>query len=243
VSGRADSRRPLPVGAAVLELARAALIRTVRGRALWVVLALAALPTLLGMILSQAEPGRDEETWRGVFSTCLFVLIVVPSVLVAASVADEIEDKTSAYLWSRALPRWTVVIGKLLGLAPLCALLLAGAAVVPFFAANLGAEVATARMIDGALGLAAAGAAGAAIAAMIALLVPRHAVAVTVGWMMLVDAPLGLLDARLHHISINYGARAIAGYADGGAASGAITLLVLATIATAVACWRIGRIE
>ncbi len=236
-------RRPLPVGAAVLELARAALIRAVRGRALWVVMAISALPTLLAMVISQAEPGRSDEVWRSVLGTCLFVLVVVPPVLVGAAVADELEDKTAAYLWSRALPRWTVVIGKLLGLAPLCALLLAGAAVLPYFAANLGDAVSTPRLIDGALGLAAAAVAAAAIAAMVALLVPRHAVAVAVGWMMLVDGPLGLLDARLHHISTSYGARAIAGLGDGDAVSGAITLLVLATIATTVACWRVARIE
>ena len=42
------------------------------------------------------------------------LLTVIPPILVASSIADEIDDKTSAYLWSRALPRWSIVLGKFL---------------------------------------------------------------------------------------------------------------------------------
>ena len=77
----------------------------------------------------------------------------------------------------------------------------------------------------------------------IATLIPRHAVAVTVGWMLLVDSSLSALDIPLRHLSTAFAARAIAGFSSAGPASGAITLVVLTGIATGVACWRVGRIE
>lgn len=239
-----DPRRPLPAASAVVEIARQAMIRAVRGRALWVVAAIAALPSLLALVIAHAGHGVTESSWAKIYTLCTLMLVVVPPVLVAAAVSDEIEDKTAAYLWSRALPRWTVVVGKLLALAPLSALLLGGSAVAAYAVGGLGSVMRTTQLVDGVIGLAAGGAAAACIAAMIAILVPRHAVAVTVGWMMLVDLSLGALQARLHHLSAAFGARAIAGFgADADAASGALTLVALAAVTTALACWRIGKVE
>ncbi|HVV87100.1 MAG TPA: ABC transporter permease [Kofleriaceae bacterium] len=237
-----DARRPLPAGAVVLELARQALVRVVRGRALWVMAAIALLPTLMAVVA--AGTGHlDERSWERVFAPCLFVLVVVPPVLVASAVADEVEDKTAAYLWSRALPRWTVVVGKLVGLAPLCALLVAGSGAVAYLAGNLASVTPTHELVRGLVGLAAGGLAASAIAAMAGIVLPRHAVAVTIGWMLIVDAPLGALDIRLHHLSTTFGALAIAGLNDGTALAGGITLAVLAAVAVSVACWRISRME
>lgn len=242
-SGKADDRRPLPAGAAVLELARAALTRTIRGRALWVVAAIAALPTLVAMILTRAGDGIDERTWERTFVLCQLMLVVVPPVLVASAIADELEDKTAAYLWSRALPRWTIIVGKLVALAPICAVLVGGSGLVAYLAADMGRVVSTGAMLHGVVGLAAAGAAAAALAAAIAMLVPRHAVAVAVGWMLLVDSSLGALDLRLHHLSTTFGARAIAGFDRGGMVTGAITLAVLTMVGVGVACWRVEKVE
>lgn len=239
-----DERRPLPAMAAVLELARAAFVRTARGRTLWVVAGIAALPSLLALAVSQAGRGLDDGSWYRVLPACMFVLIVVPAVLVASAIADEIEDKTSAYLWSRALPRWTLIIGKLLVLAPLCALLLGGSAFLAYIAGGFNAVMTPGQILSSVLGLAGAGAAAATIAALIATLIPRHAMAVTVGWMLLVDSTLGFLDIGLRHLSTTFGALAIAGYAPhAGEAAGTITLVALAAVATAVACWRIERTE
>lgn len=239
-----DARRPLPAAAAVAELARAALVRVGRGKALWVVAAIAALPAIMAMVLARASRELDERTWEAVFVTTRYVLVVIPPVLVASAVADELEDRTAAYLWSRALPRWTIIAGKLVGLAPLCALLMAGALGAAYVAGGLGVVVTGGQLVRGVVGLGAAAMAGAAVAAAIATLVPRHAVAVTVAWMMLVDSNLAWLDVRLHHVSTIFGARAIAGFGgDAGALAGALTLVGLTAVATSVACWRIGRIE
>ena len=244
MSAVADERRPLPTWAVVIELARLALVRTMRGRALWVAAVIAALPALLALVIARVAHELDERIWESTFLICRLALVVVPAVLVGAAVADEVEDKTSAYLWSRAIPRWTVIVGKLLVLAPLCGLVLAGGALLAYVGAGMSTVVPSARLVDGLIALVAAGIAASAIAAMIATLVPRHAVAVTIGWMFAVDLWLAEIDIPLRHLSTGFGARAIAGFiGNAGDASGAITLLVLTVVATAVACWRVGKLE
>ena len=242
--GARDERRPLPTIAVVLELARAALVRTFRGRGLWVAAIIAMLPVGLALVIAYAAHERDERIWEKTYVICQLALTVVPAILVGAAVSDEVEDKTSAYLWSRALARWTVIAGKLLALAPLCGLILGAGAVAAYVIAGMSAVIPSERMIDGVIGLFAAGVAASAIAAMIATLVPRHAVAVTIGWMFAVDLWLAEVDIPLRHLSTSFGARAIAGFiGNAGDASGAITLLVIAVIATAIACWRVGKLE
>jgi hypothetical protein len=236
----ADDRRPLATGAGVLELARIAWSRVVRSNALWVVLAIAALPTLLGVVIAADGHETADKMWRIVFEAAQPLLVVVPPVLVASAIADELEDKTSAYLWSRALPRWTVVIGKLLVLAPLTAIMLGGAAL----AGGLAAGLPLSQIGPGVIGMGAAGAAAACIAAAIATLLPRHAVAMTMAWMVVVDYPLHLLEFGVRHLSTGFGATAIGGFAKhAGAVSGGLTLAVLSAIAIALACWRIGKVE
>jgi hypothetical protein len=78
---------------------------------------------------------------------------------------------------------------------------------------------------------------------VLGILLPKHAVAVSIGWMLLIDSTLGALDIRLHHLSTTFGALAIAGVNDSAAVTGALTLVALAAIATTVACWRIGKLE
>src|SRR5689334_18632971 len=106
---------------ALLTLMRVTLRRFMRGRAIWVVLVIALLPTLL----AAAHPGR-----AGVMDAISVVEIIVmallPAVFVASSIGEEIEDRTTTYLWSRPIARSAVVFGKLLALAPIAAALVAG---------------------------------------------------------------------------------------------------------------------
>jgi hypothetical protein len=98
--------------------------------------------------------------------------------------------------------------------------------------------------VNGAIGLAAGGAAGACVAAAVATLVPRHGVAMTMGWLAVVDFPLHVLDFGVRHISTSFGAAAIGGFApDASILSGALTLVVLSLLGVALACWRISQVE
>ena len=40
----------------------------------------------------------------------LVVMALLSSVFVASSIGEEIEERTITYLWSRPLPRWTLLV-------------------------------------------------------------------------------------------------------------------------------------
>lgn len=225
---------------ATTALARLSLRRVLRGKALWFALGLGLLPCLLS-IAWRAHDTAGIEVWDRGITTFALVMTIIAPILVASSLSDEIDDRTAAYLWSRAVPRWSVVAGKLLGLAPVVALALAlgltaswgilgGPAAVPVadFARTLLAFVA------GAIGCS-------AVSALIATLAPRFAVPVAVAWLLLFDATIGALDVGLHVITVSFGVRAIATGSSGVA--GPISLVALTALALAIAIRRVERIE
>ncbi len=227
---------------ATTALARLSLKRAARGKALWVTLALSLVPTLYAIAYRLAD--RVSSTrWEGAVMMTSLLLTVIPPILVASSIADEIDDKTSAYLWSRALPRWSIVLGKYLGLVPIA--IAAPLLAVSVSYAVLGpAAASTEDFARAVLGLALGTIAAAAISAMIATVMPRFAVAGAVCWLLLIDAPVGALDLNLHVIAASFGARTVAGFGgDASLASGLISLAVLTVGALAIAIRRMQRIE
>src|SRR4051794_13415855 len=95
-------------------IAKLTLTRLRRGRTQWVGLGIAALPLLFAVVASRAHSAVVE--WTGIandiFVIELLVLTVLPALFIASSIGDEIEDRTTTYLWSRPLARWTVLLGK-----------------------------------------------------------------------------------------------------------------------------------
>ncbi len=228
--------------AATQALARLALFRALRGKALWLALALALLPVIVVSV--RVGIGHDRlEVWRAAFELSLLALPIVPSLLVAPSIADELEDKTSAYLWSRALPRWSIVAGKLLGLAPVAALILVAGLTVSWLVIGGPGVVPTSVALRGVAGIAAAALVAAGLVAALATLVPKYAVAASVMWLLAVDAPIGILPFKLQYISIAFGGRSIAGFTETGALAGGVTLVVIGALAIALAIRRITRME
>jgi ABC-type transport system involved in multi-copper enzyme maturation permease subunit len=241
-AGTRDARTGLSGGAATLALARLALVRAVRGKAMWLALGLALLPVIIVSVRVGLGHDRDD-VWRAALELSLLILTVVPSILVGPSLADELEDKTSAYLWSRALPRWSIVAGKLLGLAPAAMLILLSGLTLSWAVAGGPSAVPADVALRGLAGLAAAGLVASVLVAAIATLVPRHAVATAVVYLLIVDAPLGALPLKLQFVSVAFGGRAIAGFTDSGVAAGAITLVAIGALTGALSLWRIGRME
>jgi ABC-type transport system involved in multi-copper enzyme maturation permease subunit len=228
--------------AATLALARLALVRAIRGRALWIAAALALLPVVVVSVRVGLGHGHDD-VWRTAFELTLLTLPIVPSILIGPSLADELEDKTSAYLWSRALPRWSIITGKLLGLAPIAAVILVVALSVSWMVIGGPAAVPAGVAVGGLVGVGAAALTGSAMVAGLSTLLPRHAVAVSVVWLLFVDSSIGSLPLKLRYLSISFGGRTLAGFTDVGLAAGTITLLALAGAGVAVAVLRIARME
>lgn len=226
---------------AVAAIARLAVTRATRSRSLWVALGLSLLPTLyaIGHRIAGHDPSAH---WARALGTCTLLIAVIPPILVASSIADDIDDKTSAYLWSRPLARWTIVIGKLIGLAPFVVLCTSLAVTISWVALGPGL-VPVDAFARGLAALAAGALAASAIAAGIATLAPRFAVATAVCWLLLIDLPVGGLDVGLHVIATSFGARALAGVGNGDPVTGAISLVVLTALGLGVALWRTERIE
>lgn len=231
-------------GAATWALARLALVRVTRGKALYIAAALIALP----IIVVSVQVGLGEETdemWRAAFEMTLWILPVVPSILVAPSLADELEDKTSAYLWSRPLPRWSIVTGKLLGLAPVAALIMATGLAACWIIAGGPSAIPAGTAARSIAAVAAAALVASMVVAAIATLVPRHAVATSVVYLLFVDAFVGALPLKFQYISVAFGARAIAGYtfAAASVAAGVLTLVAISTVTVLIAVRRIATLE
>ncbi|HUQ08481.1 MAG TPA: hypothetical protein VM261_38585 [Kofleriaceae bacterium] len=230
---------------ATLALARLAVVRVVRGKSLWIAAALSLLP--LVVVGVQVSLGHTRETmWQTAFMLTLLTLPIIPPILIGPSLSDEIEDKTSAYLWSRALPRWSIVVGKLVGLAPICAAISVVSLAIAWLVMGGPGSVPVGTAARGFAGAGFAALIASTFVAAIATLVPRHAVAVSVVYLLFVDKVVGELPIKLQYTSIAFGGRAIAGFAergDGGAGAGVATLLAIAALSIAVSVTRIARME
>lgn len=218
---------------ATLILARLTLMRVLRGRAVWVSAVIACFPALFALITrSQLGDVADQLV---VFEQLL--LAIIPPMFVAASLGEEIEDRTTTYLWSRPLPRWSVLAGKLLALVPLVMVLAVGSW---WLAVTLGNGTPTGRSL---LGMAGSAVSISVIAAGLALLVPKHGMALTICYLLFFDLPIGALPASLQALSVSYQTRVLCGYADGTVASALIALGVITGIWGGIALWRLRRLE
>jgi ABC-type transport system involved in multi-copper enzyme maturation permease subunit len=205
--------------------------RLVRGRALWVSVLIAALPAVLAVALV----GRSN--MEAVNVVQFLTMALLPPLFVASSLGEEIEDRTTTYLWSRPIGRWTIVIGKLLALAPVAMTLVVGGFVASY-QVGMGAPPEP-RAI---LAIAAGSLAIAAMSAGIATLVPRHGMALSIVYLVIFDLALGAIPASINQISITH---QIALLVDPDAAvlQPAVTVTLLAGGWLAIALWRIRRLE
>jgi len=221
------SPAPPPIGSALSALARVTLTRTFRSALPWIAVVIAALPA--AVVAALKGHGADE--------ALPLVLVVLPAMFVAPALGEEIEDRTGAYLWSRPLPRWTIVAGKLLALAPLCAALVAAGAILAALAgdAALRSPVVIVAYTLGTLG-------ACACAAGVALRLPRHAMIFSLCYLAL-DWIAGRFVGSLHLVTVTYATRTIAGQTESGLATGVIALAAISAVWLAFAFARIGRIE
>ncbi|MBV8762065.1 MAG: ABC transporter permease [Deltaproteobacteria bacterium] len=225
-------------------IARVTLKRISRGQAVWVALGISLIPVIVAMVLRQAAPASDRaEFTLDLYVVEMFVIAIVPALFVASSIGEEIEDKTITYLWSRPLPRWHVIAGKLVALAPIAAaLVLVGWLLAIQIAEDRLAPLST------IIGIVAASLAVSFVAAGIGTLAPKHGMALTIIYMLLFDVPIGEIPASLQVLSITHQARLLAGIAVRGVRetdrlAPAITLAVLGGVWLAVGLWKIRRTE
>lgn len=228
--------KSVPSTAAVLvTLMGVTLRRLMRGRAIWVVLPIAAFPLLPAIA---GEGGRNPTEPVAIIE--LIVMALLPSVFVASSIGEEIEDRTTTYLWSRPIARWTIVVGKLLALAPLASVLVAGG----WFFGN---QIALGQppSLQSTLAFAAGGLAISVIAAGVALVVPKHGMALSIIYLVVFDQIIGNIPASLQAISVTRQVQLLAGIAPDAPnlVEPALTMTAIAAVWLVVGLMRLRRLE
>jgi len=226
---------------ASLAIARVTLTRTLRGRALWVVLVLSGLPTLFAAILkawSHMELGYVVGMWSLLFA-------ILPPVLLASAIGEEVEERTMTYLWSRPIPRWSVVIGKMVALVPLLWVAFGAAILVPFylFVPDATAATATAVRLIAVTVLATAGVS--AVTAGLTALAPRHGTIFSIAYLVFIDQGLAVIDTSVSRLSVVYNATQLAGIEHPATDAGGSIAWLAALIAlwVGLAVWKIRRLE
>ncbi|HEU4732265.1 MAG TPA: ABC transporter permease [Kofleriaceae bacterium] len=219
----------------VWTLAGVTLRRLVRGKGLWIGAAIAALPSAFATVAHARGAANADR----ILSATTLVLAVLPAMFVGSSIAEEIEGKTLTYLWSRPIARWGVLAGKLCALAPIAIALVVGGWVAACYLGIEAVPPARSWLAIGAGCLAAC-----LIAAGIATVVPRHAMALTIGY-LLVDNVVGVLPFSMRELSIMHQAHVLAAVGSARPAIGLPlgALAVVAGLWAVVGLVRIGRME
>ena len=226
---------PTPLST-VLTLAGITLKRLGRGKALWIGGMFAALPIVFASFAHtwHAAPSPDV-----LLNITLLLLALLPAMYVGASIGEEIEDRTSTYLWSRPIARWAVLAGKLCALAPIVIVLIVGG----WYAAIMVWTEAPPSLASCAA-LAAGCVASSLVAAGIATVVPKHGMALTIGY-MLVDVFIGAMPFSLNALSITHQTHELANLFGGQPAivTPLIALLAVSSVWAAIGFVRIRRLE
>lgn len=210
--------------------------RLSRGRALYVSFVIAVLPILFAVITKSLGEGQGAE----LFVIQILVAAVLAPMFVAASIGEEIEDRTTTYLWSRPLPRWTVLAGKLLALAPVAAII----SLASWWAsAQVAWSVTPAWQTFVALG--AGSITISLVATGISTLGPRHGMALSICYMLFFDLFLGGMPATLRELSVSHQIRSMSGLfpSETDSTSAAIAFVLIAGVWSVVALLRIRRLE
>lgn len=221
--------------ATTITMARLTWTRMIRGRALWVGFLIALLPVMFAVVMRLfREPGGE------LFTIEVLVLAVLGPMFVGSSIGEEIEERTTTYLWSRPIPRWIILGGKLAALAPLAALIVVVSWIVSSrIAWDLWPPLQTcAALAAGAFVIS-------FVSAGIATLAPRHGMALAIVYMLFFDFPVGILPATVQELSIGHQVRTLAGTSpmESGVASAAIALTIISAVWLVVAALRVRRLE
>jgi len=208
--------------------------RMVRGRALWVGFLVSVLP----LMYSYVRRSFGETSTSDLFGLEVLILAVLAPMFIGASIGEEIEDRTTTYLWSRPVPRWAVFAGKLLTLAPLATAIV----LVSWVGACLiSSEWPT---LQSCLALAAGAFAISFVSTGIATLVPRHGMAISIVYFLFFDFPVGIMPATVRELSIAHQVRTLAGTeGDASVLSAAIFLSVVSGLWLLLTALRVRRME
>lgn len=206
------------------------------------------LPIVFASSVTRSSDAETVIQWRTVFGVWLVVLAIVPPLHLAPTVAEEVENKTFTYLWSRPFPRWSLIVGKLLALTPV---LTAITGICMLVCYNVVTGDAPADADLGSLRLRSLAALAAGVLAIgcvsvgIGSLIHKQALVSAVSYVFILDLPIGALPFALRNLAVTHQVRKIAAIdqSQDGLAAAVAWLLIISAIWMTVALWRVTRAE
>ncbi len=221
-------------------IARVALLRAMRGRALWVVAGLALIP--LGYAgLAHAGDQTPGDAWRYIVEIWMYLVAILVPVLLAGSIGEEIEERTASYLWSRPLPRWSIIGGKLVALVPVLWVIMAASLLITCALYPNGLDDPARVVLSVLLGILAA----AAVTACISAFAPKYGTLLGLAYLVLLDRNLAWFSASVGKISIAFHVLNLAGVhpANEPMVESIAWLCGLSLVWVALAALRVRRME
>ncbi len=231
---------PSSIGA-VIAIAQLTLTRFLRSKTLWVAAILAVIP-LLPLLIGAREAKDPIQNWEKFIKIAAYMQLLVVSLLTAPAIAEEIEDKTYTYLWSRPIPRWTVLAGKLL---------IGGILGTAMMAISLGLGSQIAGLTDPVviatgitamtLGVITTG----CIASCFGTLLPKHPLAISISYFMVLDLGISATPFSGARFSVMHNVIAISGFGPHAntVITSALWLLGLCVFWTGISLSRLSRKE
>ena len=192
---------------AVAAIAQLTFTRFLRSKVIFVAGVLAMLP-LIPVLVASSHNDDVARNWQGFLGVTSFVQLLVASLLTAPVIAEEIDDKTYAYLWSRPIPRWTILAGILLVGCLVAIAMMAVSVVLGSQIAHVSDPVIIAKALVGmALGVVATG----CIASAFGTLLPKHPLAVSISYFLVLDLGIGAMPFAAARLSVMHNVIAISG--------------------------------
>jgi hypothetical protein len=216
---------------AAAAIARLGMLRLMRQNTVRWSLPLALLP----VALATTSVGFD-----AALKAQLVLIAVLAPLILARGTAEEVEEKTLAYLWSRPLPRWTLPAGKLAAGIPLLAALVCGPGALSFLLGRAEPAAHLTELFALLLGLA-LGAVAAGVAALATgSLWPRQPLSGALIYLLALDLALREMPFWLHNLSLTHQVEKLA--TAGMDVGAALWLIGLTAFWGAVAIWRVYRL-
>ena len=235
---------------AAIAIARLTWLRLLRGRTIWISVILLCIPlALAGIAVLRVDDPWSR--WLHVTELTLRSLVLLaPVVHLAPAVSEEIDGRTYTYLWSRPIPRTSLIFGKMLAVTPALVVLSAGAIMAAWLITSQGAGETPAEWLWPAFTAVVTGVVGASCFAVgVATLYPRQPLAVAIGWVLFFEQIFPAIPT-IQQLSTLFHAQVIAGMphafiekADTSVPASLITLGSLSAIWLALAVWRIRAAE
>ena len=222
-------------------IARLSAKRVLRSRILIVGIVLMAL-SFLPMLLGAGKSRSPEFRWEHFLRLASILQMLVVALFSASAIAEEIENKTYSYLWSRPIPRWSVLSGKLV-VTILLGSIVSGTCAAIGFALSGVSE--TSLLFPAIFGLCLGSLTVSCIASCLGLLAVKYSLAVAIAYFLIFDSIIGNMPFALARVSVFHNVSAIAGYGTnaGTTLTSVLWLLGISTFAVTISLWRIARKE